>query len=319
MPINRKQKRHEERIQIEEKIAELDEKIEQKMNRFQEIRGCLCFPFIGGKITSAVVDDVFQDLRIKCKECNGHLDVIIDSGGGDINAAYNLSMFFRKYGSTELNFFVPRWAKSAATLLVCSGDNIFMSPVAELGPLDPQITELNPLEQRLEQFSPLHIESTLDMIRQEFENGNDKLAAGLIERLQFPLTLGGFIKAHEIAEQYLVKLLETRMFLDNNKADKIKKIAKKLTKGYADHGFCINIDETKSLGLNVKDLEGEELDVVWEIRRLNIERKKLKKEIRGKEVMEMIKDLPPEILEKISEPLPENPKTGVSQITKEDK
>ena len=117
------------------------------------------------------------------------IDVIVDSSGGDIDAAYNLSNLFRRFAKEELNFIVPRWAKSAATLLVCSGDKIFMAPVTELGPLDPQITDFNPLEKRLEQFSPLHIGATLELIRKEFAGGNDKLAESLVERLQFPMRL----------------------------------------------------------------------------------------------------------------------------------
>ena len=105
---------------------------------------------------------------------------------------------FRLFGSEKLTFIIPRWAKSAATLLVCGGDEILMTPVAELGPLDPQITVMNPLENRIEKFSPLHIESTLELIQVEFENGNSELANGLLQRLQFPLTLGRFKKSLEL-------------------------------------------------------------------------------------------------------------------------
>jgi hypothetical protein len=300
MPKSEKSKKNKsiENSQLQKRIVELGELIEQKLKSYQETsNGCLCFPFIGVEITRSVVDDIFQDLRTKYKECNGRLNVIVDSGGGDIDAAYNLSMLFRKYGTNELNFIIPRWAKSAATLLICSGDKIFMSPVAELGPLDPQITQLNPLEKRLEQFSPLHIESTLDMIRQEFENGSEKLAKVLMERLQFPLTLGGFIKSHEISEQYLIKLLESRMFAGGKRTGDSKAIATRLTRGYADHGFCINFDEVKTLGLNVFELEGEVLDIVWEIRKLNQERQNLRDKVREQEVLEMIKNLPPGLLD----------------------
>ena len=178
------------------------------------------------------------------------MNIILDSKGGDIDAAYNLASLFRKYGTEKLDFIIPRWAKNAATLLACSGDVIHMSPIAELGPLDPQITQLNALERRLEEFSPLHIESTMEMIRTEFENGSDKLANGLMERLQFPLTLGRIMKSLEVSEQYLTKLLKTRMFKEKPEAE-ARTISQKLSKEYADHGFCINIDEAKSIGLNV--------------------------------------------------------------------
>ena len=251
---------------LNEKIAELEKSIAENLKQFQEIRnGELCLPFFGMDITPSVVNDIFDELRTKGEEHDGRLNIIIDSGGGDIDAAYNLAMLFRKYGKNKLEFIVPRWAKSAATLLACSGDMIRMSPIAELGPLDPQITQLNPLEKRLEHFSPLHIESTLDMIRTELEEGSEKLASALMERLQFPLTLGSFIKSLEVSEQYLSKLLKTRMFSTNRKTAKVQAIARRLAKEYADHGFCINIDEAMSIGLKVKELDGKELDIIWNI------------------------------------------------------
>mgnify|MGYP001119618849 CR=1 FL=1 len=291
---------------LKKQVSNLKKQINQKLKDLQEIHeNRLCFPFLDVEITRSVVDDIFDDLRKKYQKCNGHLDVLIDSGGGDIDSAYNLSMLFRKFGSKELNFIIPRWAKSAATLLVCSGDKIFMSPVAELGPLDPQITQMNLLEGRVEQFSPLHIGSTLDMIREEFENGSEKLAKGLIERLQFPITLGGFLKLCEVGEQYLIKLLETRMLSNKEEKSKSKSIAKRLTTGYADHGFCINIDEAKDLGLAVFDISEEELKIVWELHRLNNKRKKIQKEMQKNKVVDMIKELPPDLLDKLPKPLRE--------------
>ncbi len=302
----------------EKQIEKIGKEIEQSLTHLQEIReGRLCFPFLGVNITHSVVDDVFDDLRKKYNECDGRLDVIVDSGGGNIDAAYNLAMLFRKYGSTELNFIVPRWAKSAATLLVCSGDKILMSPIAELGPLDPQITQINPLEGRLEQFSPLHIESTLDMIRQEYEEGSEKLAGGLMERLQFPLTLGSFKKSLEVGEQYLIKLLETRMLSSSEKTAEVVDIAKRLTYGYADHGFCINIDETTSIGLNVFEITGEEMDIVWKMHRLNNEKRKIQKKMHEEDVKKMIKELPPELLDKLSIPMQQKPIEGSSETTQE--
>jgi len=281
-------------------ISDLNKQIDQKLKDLQKIRKARLFPFFSGvEITPSIVDDIFDDLRNNYKDCNGHLDVIIDSGGGDIDAAYNLSMLFRKFGSKELNFIVPRWAKSAATLLVCSGNKILMSPVAELGPLDPQITQINPLEGRMEQFSPLHIRSTLEMIREEFNSGNEKLATGLMERLQFPITLGGFVKSSEIGQQYVTRLLETRMLSDPKEKNTLENVAKQLATGYANHGFCINIDEAKSLGLKVCELGDDELNIVWELHRLNRKKGKIEDEIREDDIMDKIKSLPPGLLDKL--------------------
>jgi len=283
---------------LSEEVSAVERELDEHLDRLRETReGRSCYPFLGVEIKPPVVDDIFDDLRSEYADCSGRLDVIVDSGGGDIDAAYNLSMLFRRYGGEELNFIVPRWAKSAATLLVCSGDSILMSPVAELGPLDPQITEYNPLEGRLERFSPLHIELALDLIRHEFEEGNEKLAKGLMERLQFPLTLGGFRKYHEIGEQYVAKLLNSRMLSGDRAAQRASEIARRLARGYASHGFCINIDEAESIGLNAIELDGHELDYVWSVHRLSQKKRELEKQMRTQKIMDKIKELPSELLE----------------------
>jgi len=302
--------------EADKKIKKIEEEIKNKIDVLKTQRsGVLCYPFFLGGISMSpsLVDDIYEDIRDKCKDCDGRLDVILDSGGGDIDSAYNLALLLQRVGHRELNFIIPRWAKSAATLLACSGNCILMSPVAELGPVDPQITELNPLEGRLEQFSPLHIDSTLDLIRSEFENGNEKLAKGLLERLQFPLTLGSFRKSLDIGRQYLIRLLSSRMYPSPEDSQKVKEIANRLTEGYADHGFCIKIEEAKAIGLKVKELTGNELDIVWEIHKLNKERRKIEKQKEEEKVMDMIRNLPPGLIDKLPQDIQKKLRSIISE------
>lgn len=289
---------NQEADSIEEEITKLDKELDENIKKFVELRDNRpCFPLLGTKISFGLVNDVFDQLRKDYKQETGKLDVIIDSGGGDIHSAYNIALLFRKYGKDELNFFVPRWAKSAATLLACSGDNIYMSPIAELGPLDPQFTHIIEIEKRAEEFSPLHIESTLDLIRREYKEGNTQLADSLIERLQFPLTLGSFVKCIELSQDYLTKLLLSRMFIKNSNRDTISlDISKKFGTGYPDHSYCITVDEAKELGLEAKELNGKELDIIWEIYRIYDKKRKLKIKQREEKIKEKIKGLPIEEL-----------------------
>lgn len=251
-------------------IASIEQEIHRECESLAEIRKTECFPLLirDVDIRGSLVDEVYDQL-MSGKQEPGNLDVIVDSGGGDIDAAYNLALLFRRYGRNRLTFIVPRWAKSAATLLICAGDEILMTPVAELGPLDPQITAMNPHAQRMERFSPLHIESTLQLIRDEFKNGNAKLAEGLMQRLQFPLTLGSFKKSLDVGREYVVKLLSSRMLRDNTKnAENIGKI---LTTGYADHSWCIKVEEAQNLGLKAQEIKEDALEIVWKIHKLNKE------------------------------------------------
>lgn len=275
-------------------VLSIAREIDAKCHELGEQRKTDCFPLLLGQqdIHTELVDRVFDDLR-KGEYKSGALDVVVASSGGDIDAAYNLALLFRRYGKDKLTFIIPRWAKSAATLLACAGDEILMTPIAELGPLDPQITAMNPLEQRVEQFSPLHIESTLRLIRDEFSNGNDKLAEGLMQRLQFPLTLGSFKKLLEVGQEYVERLLSSRMFKDDQK--KAQRIGKELTTGYADHSWCITIEEAVEIGLNAVEIEGDCLNVVWQIHRLHREKEALIAQENERKTKEKMKNLPPDL------------------------
>jgi hypothetical protein len=283
---------------IKKDIKEIDIKIKTKVKQLEEKRNSRVFLFLGNDTDEDIVSDVFEELRKDFSTVSKKLDVIVDSGGGNIHAAYNLVSLFREYTLGELNFIIPRWAKSAATLMACGGNKIYMTKIAELGPLDPQITEMNPMEHRLEEYTPLQLESTLNLIREEMNNGSGKFGEALLKRLQFPMTLGGIIKSIELGDQYLQKLLITRMFKEGNEKDnteKVKLIAEKLTKGYCDHGFCINLTEAKALGLNVYEIKDDELDIIWEIYKLYKEKKNLRKKLEKGEMQEILKEMPDEV------------------------
>jgi hypothetical protein len=68
------------------------------------------------------------------------LDLLLHTGGGDIDAAEKLiSMIRTKVGDATLRVIVPDYAKSAGTLMVLGADMVVMSDTSELGPIDPQI------------------------------------------------------------------------------------------------------------------------------------------------------------------------------------
>lgn len=278
-------------------IESIEKEIKEQLDRWCNLRdGTPCYPLIvpNVNISNQLVDDVFDELRSRNYK-KGRLDVIVDSGGGDIHPAHNLALLFRRWGVEQLEFIVPRWAKSAATLLVCGGDKILMSPVAELGPLDPQITAMNILENRIEKFSPLNIDATLELLRDEFENGNEDLAKTLVERLQFPLTLGSYKSSMKISIDYIKMLISSRMYKGDE--ERAEKIGKKLSHGYVDHGYCIDVGEAQKIGLNVVELDGDLLDVVWSIHKLTREKQALEKAEKQKKLREQLKNLQPELLD----------------------
>ncbi|MHB8656274.1 MAG: SDH family Clp fold serine proteinase [Terriglobia bacterium] len=83
-----------------------------------------------------------------------NLDILIHSPGGYAEAAESIVHQLRaKF--LDIRFIIPSFAKSAATMLVMSGNEILMDRDAELGPIDPQMRTQNgtsPAEAILEQF-----------------------------------------------------------------------------------------------------------------------------------------------------------------------
>ncbi len=69
-----------------------------------------------------------------------NIDLLLQTGGGDINAAEKIVFMLRSAVGTEgrLRVIVPDFAKSAGTLIALAADKILMSDSSELGPIDPQ-------------------------------------------------------------------------------------------------------------------------------------------------------------------------------------
>ncbi len=269
----------------ENSIRDIDLEINVILSRLQDLRGNAIYPLFmnDSSIEQETVGDVFDDLYEYIGKTD-KLDVIVDSSGGDIHAAYKLALLFKRFARKELNFIVPRWAKSAATLLVCGGNKIYMGPIAELGPIDSQVTQLNEFEKRHENFSSLNIETMLDLIKYEIKNSHEALANSLLQRLQFPLPYGGIRKSLGSGKEYIAKLLTDRMFRDDREAEKkTKAIGQNLVEDYYDHGYCIDFYEARAIGLKVEELVSQEASLTWKIYKLNREKQQLEIKIKRDE------------------------------------
>ena len=76
--------------------------------------------------------------RVKQRPRKRTLAVLLQTGGGYIETAERMANIFRKHYSRVL-FIVPNYAMSAGTVLVMSGDEIWMNYFSTLGPIDPQV------------------------------------------------------------------------------------------------------------------------------------------------------------------------------------
>ena len=96
----------------------------------------------------------------------GPLDVLVHSPGGSATATESIVNLLRSR-FTPIRFIIPHTAKSAATMLALSGDEILLEDGAELGPTDPQLRigvdqriVMVPAGAAIDQFDRIHREVT---------------------------------------------------------------------------------------------------------------------------------------------------------------
>lgn len=78
------------------------------------------------------------EYRVKEGPRRKRLTVVLQTPGGYIETAERIANIFRKHYSW-LSYMVPNQAMSAGTVLVMSGDEIWMNYFSTLGPIDPQV------------------------------------------------------------------------------------------------------------------------------------------------------------------------------------
>ena len=87
------------------------------------------------------IDGMVRDAieaRVQVKPKRRRLIVIVETSGGYIEVVQRIVQVIRHhYGNVE--FIVPNFAMSAGTVLVLSGDAVWMDYYSILGPIDPQV------------------------------------------------------------------------------------------------------------------------------------------------------------------------------------
>lgn len=231
-----------------------------------------------GLVDSLDLEHAVQVQQLLGDTTHDELDLVIHSPGGSIHAAYQIVEVLRLRADA---FFacVPLYAKSAATLLCVGADAIHMDELAQLGPLDTQISEekkggkreytsaLNPFK-TLEQLQEFALE-TLDLATKMIASRSDMdldeclghstdfvaaTAGPLFSRLD-PEKLGTYSRALSVGEEYAKRLL-TRF--SSMSGEQIEVVTHTLVHGYPAHDYIIDFQEVEDLGLPVRLFDRKE-------------------------------------------------------------
>lgn len=176
------------------------------------------------------------------------IDVIIHSPGGSPEATESLVKLLRNRFNS-VRFIVPSIAKSAATMLAMSGDEIILGKDAELGPTDPQIIingVANPAHAILKQF---------DLAKQETSKNSSILPAWLPILQQYgPSLLTRCQDAIKLSTTLVTAWLSKYMLKgQKNAGQKAAIISKYLAdKKHLSHNRSIDINELRREGVKIK-------------------------------------------------------------------
>jgi len=197
------------------------------------------------------LNDVLEAVG-KCKK----LDFIIDSPGGDPNIAEKISVMCRNFCET-LRVVVPNSAKSAATMIALSADEIVMGYLSEIGPIDPQIRVVNPQGQ-ITYVPAQSIIDSIGLLHNAMQQGIDHRAIiALIQRLD-PAIIDVASKSITFSKNFAETYLSKHMLLNN--PEKAKEVAEALSdnRRWLSHGERIGAKEARELGLRVTEIGNED-------------------------------------------------------------
>jgi len=221
-----------------------------------------------GQKFSVLDDELVEGLLANLDDLpeRSSIALLIDSPGGFAMYAYQIATILRNHCGGFM-VIVPRYAKSAATLLTLGADEILLGRHAELGPLDAQfedpdreerlsaLDEVQALERlhafalgavdrtmfllsgrtkkKVETLLPMTLKFVTDMVRPLFES---------IDAIHYTQ----MSRALKVAEEYAIRLLQNRYPLEI-----AKNIARHLVENYPEHGFVIDSSEAAIINPNL--------------------------------------------------------------------
>lgn len=220
-----------------------------------------------GMITVQGYESICEALKTKKSD---KAILVLATSGGDPHAGFRIARALHcTYGSFDA--LIPRYCKSAGTLIAIGASTLYMDDMSELGPLDIQIKKGDELVGRnsgldiFQAVTYLQVQSMSAFRNYLMELTRDtglstrvasdiasNLTSGLFEPLVSqidPIKLAETQRATEIAFHYGFRL--------NEKSNNLREEGlNKLVTGYPSHGFVIDRKEARSIFINVNKPEG---------------------------------------------------------------
>ena len=198
--------------------------------------------------------EVIHDLN------NNELDIVIHSPGGSAESTEQIVGYIReKFNSVRM--FVPQAAMSAATLMCCAADELYMGCHSAVGPIDPQFVAQTPFGTRM--TAAQAIVDQFEMAQQSINDHTDLIAW---QPLLNQYSVGLIAECYEAME--LSRDLAREWTRDYMHSDKPNDVAEEFSdqissflsdrQQFKSHGRRIDRQTAKDNGLDVTSLESDQ-------------------------------------------------------------
>lgn len=189
--------------------------------------------------------------------------LFIKSDGGNGRASLRIINLLREH-TKKLVVLVPGECASAATFMALGADEIQMGPLAFLSAVDTSLThDLSPVDKDNNLVSVSQDELTRVLKLWNEANKSENPYSSLYPHIH-PLVFGALDRASSLSIKLCTDILSYHMA---NK-EKAAEISKKLNSDYPSHSYPILKKEAKEMGLNIKELDKELNDQLFELNAL---------------------------------------------------
>lgn len=242
----------------------------KELAALEEARGSRVLIYVADdRSVQKLIEDQDVPVLYECLRRLGpgdRLDLVLHSNGGRVNIGRKMSLLLRSF-ARRVNVLVPYKARSAGTLMCLGADEIVMSALAELSPLDPQVVSAGDGQKAGPQTISTESIHALRRMAEEWFDLHDaehrmRLFGLLSERI-FPTSLSTFYRSDKQMRQIASELLGYQL-PDIDSAAR-QRIADQLVGGYHAHDYCITRAEASAIGLRVREASQQEEDLLWAI------------------------------------------------------
>lgn len=181
------------------------------------------------------------------------IDLVLYTAGGDTMVPWRLVSMIREYCDT-FSVIVPYKAHSAGTMIALGADEIVMSDLSEISPIDPSTANVfNPADPTNPQSRiPISVEDVIayfDLAKNKFGIKNDEDLTKIFNKFVeanpqiHPLALGNVNRTHNLIRLIAKRLLKSHK--EPMKDEKIEKVVEYFTEKLYSHTYFIGRKEAK--------------------------------------------------------------------------